>query len=420
MYRTREDELSSTSHWQAEFADIDNSRSARGPLAGDTTADVVILGAGITGTSAALWLARAGTRVAVLEARYVAAGASGRNGGFLLSGTSESYGTAVAHYGRERTRRIWGYSVANAELARTCIGELAESGWDCGFRQNGSLRIASSEGELAEILAGIPLMREDGWRAEPVDRTMLAQRIQAAYFGGAYYPLDGEIQPARFVAGLARLAERAGAIIYEESPATVIEASQELVTVRTAAGSITAGALLLATNAWTPEFAGRVGADWLGRTITPTRGQMLVTAPVTERVFECPYYADEGYQYWRQLADGRLAVGGWRNQSFETETSLDETPADSVQRHLDGFVHETLGLSDTPIERRWAGIMAFSTDGLPLIGRLPGTPRVYIAAGYTGHGNAYALHASRVVADLLQGRAHPDADLFDPARLAGA
>lgn len=412
--------MGSTSHWQAELAQADSSAGSRAPLTEAATADVVILGAGITGTSAALWLARDGARVVVLEARHVAAGASGRNGGFLLGGTAESYGTAIAHYGRERTRRIWAYNVANAELAHSLIGKLAEDGWNCGYQQNGSLRIAPTEAELAEILAGIPLMREDGWQAETVDRAALPHRIQAAYCGGAYYPLDGEVQPARLVAGLARLAERAGAVIHEESPATAIEIGQETVTVRTAGGSVTAGALLLATNAWTPELAGQVGAQWLAQAITPTRGQMLVTAPVAERVFACPCYADEGYQYWRQLPDGRLAIGGWRNRSFATEATLDETPGGSVQSHLDAFVHETLGLADTPIERRWAGIMAFSPDGLPLIGRVPDTSRVYIAAGYTGHGNAYALQASRVVTDLIQGRAHADADLFDPARLAGA
>lgn len=412
--------MGSTSHWQAELAGAD---ARRGPLSGATTADVVILGAGITGVAAALWFARDGARVAVLEARRVAAGASGRNGGFLLGGTAESYRVAVARYGRERTRRIWAYNVANAELARSLVGELAESGWECGYRQSGSLRIASTETELAEILAGLPLMAEDGWYAEPVERAALPARIQAAYLGGAYFPLDGEIHPARFVTGLAKLAERAGAAISEESPATSIEIGQSAITVRAAGGRITAGALLLATNAWTPELAGQIGAaGWLERAMTPTRGQMLVTAPVAERIFTCPCSANEGYQYWRQLPDGRLAIGGWRNRSFETEGCLDETPSDAVQRHLDAFVAETLALPGVPIERRWAGIMAFSRDGLPLIGRVPGSGAglVYIAAGYTGHGNAYALQAARVVTDLALGREHADTDLFDPARLAGA
>jgi glycine/D-amino acid oxidase-like deaminating enzyme len=281
------------------------------------------------------------------------------------------------------------------------------------------LRIAATETELAEILAGIPVMREDGWPVQQVERMALPSRIQTAYVGGAYYPLDREIQPARFVAGLAWLAERAGAIIYEESPALAVELREHSVLIRTAAGSVTADTVLLAMNAWTPALAGQVGVKWPARAITPTRGQMLLTAPVAERIFVCPCSADEGYQYWRQLPDGRLVIGGWRNRSFDTEATMDETPTGAVQQHLETFVHDTLRLPDIPIERRWAGIMAFSPDGLPLVGRVPGTARAYIAAAYTGHGNAYALQASRVVTNLLHGRAQADADLFDPARLIG-
>ena len=130
----------------------------------------------------------------------------------------------------------------------------------------------------------------------------------------------------------------------------------------------------------------------------------------------CPCYADKGYQYWRQLPDGRLAVGGWRNHAIASEYGLDETPNETVQPHLERFVRETLGLLDARVEHRWAGVMAFSADGMPLVGKLPGHEHIYLAGGYTGHGNAYAISAARVLTALIQGRTHPDTDLFDPAR----
>lgn len=410
--------MGSTSFWQAEIQATTERIIGAGPLDGERDADVVVIGGGITGTSAALWLARAGARVVLLEGRRVAAGASGRNGGFLLGGTSETYGTAIDRYGRERARRIWAFNVSNQELAVGLVRELDERGWGCDYRQTGSLRIAQGESELEEINRGIALMREDGWAAEPVSRENLPATLHSAYLGAAYYPRDAQIQPARFVTGIARLAVEAGADIHELSPVTGLHPHDNGFVVMAAAGQVHTRTLVLATNAWTGELSDAVGAGWLARTIVPTRGQVLATAPIATRLFDCPCYADEGYQYWRQLDDGRLVVGGWRNRSFATEASADETPGEPVQRHLDGFVYETLGLRDAAIEHRWAGIMAFSPDELPLVGRLPGMPGCYLAAGYTGHGNAYALQASRVLAELIAGREHPDADLFDPQRLA--
>jgi gamma-glutamylputrescine oxidase len=412
--------MGSTSFWQADLADTVPGAAITQPLEAAITVDVAIVGAGITGTATALGLARAGVRVALVEARAIAAGASGRNGGFLLSGTSETYGEAVARFGRERARRVWGFSVANHEAAAALVTALEDAGWPTGYVRHGSLRLAASEAELAEIERGLALLREDGWQAEPVERAALPERLRTAYLGGLFYPTDGEIQPARFVTGLAWLAARASARIYTASPVVSVREDGDGILVTTPQGSVRAGQLLIATNAWAPELARQLGAGWLSSVILPTRGQMLATEPLPERLISCPCYADEGYQYWRQYADGRLVVGGWRNRSFATENTLDETPGDSVQRHLEHFVRQTLGLPEAAIAHRWAGIMAFSADGLPLVGRLPGSHRCYIAAGYTGHGNAYALRAASIVQSLILNQPHPDADLFDPARFASA
>ncbi len=409
--------LGSVSYWQDEAA-RELPDAVVEPLRGAYEADVAVVGAGITGTALAVELARAGMRVAVVEARRIAAGASGRNGGFLLGGTAATYAEACSRYGHERARRIWAFSQDNSAVARERIGELAALGWDSGYRQTGSMRLACAEAELEAIHSSIVQLQEDGWTAQLVAREDLPPRLRAHYLGGAHYPGDGEIQPARFVRGLADLARRAGAVIFEESPVTGLRADGEGVTVQTEEGTLHARYLVLATNAWLPRLGPMLGQGWLAEVITPTRGQMLVTEPVAERLFECPLYADEGYQYWRQLPDGRLAVGGWRNRSLATEYTDDETPGAPVQDHLERFVRETLDLPDVRIEQRWAGIMAFSADHLPLIGRLPGTERCFVAGGYTGHGNAYALAAARMLAALLRGETHPDADLFDPARLA--
>lgn len=408
--------MGSVSYWQTE-ADAATPFPPE-PLRGGVDADVVIVGAGVTGAAAALWLARAGARVVVLEARRIAAGASGRNGGFLLGGTAEPYATEIARYRHVTARRIWAHSLENHTLAARFIEELRALGWDCGYRQRGSLRLAATEAELEAIRASAARLRADGWEAEDVGRDDLPEVLRAAYRGGSFHSADGEIHPARFVRGLALLAHREGATFYEDSPLTALAEDEDGMTATTPFGTVRARSLVLATNAWLPQVGALAGASWLAARIAPTRGQVLATGPVGRTLFACPCYADEGYQYWRQLPDGRLVVGGWRNRSFATEAVASEMPEEPVQGYLEAFVRETLGLREVAIEQRWAGIMAFSADGLPLVGRLPGARHGYVAGGYTGHGNAYAICAARTLSRLITGAPAPEADLFDPARFA--
>ncbi len=124
--------MSSTSYWQADLANAYPSQLMTDPLRGTRATDVAIVGAGVTGAATALWLARAGARMRVLEARQVAAGASGRNAGFIASGTTEPYATAIARYGRGHAKRIWGFSADNAELVATLNEEMAALGWSSG------------------------------------------------------------------------------------------------------------------------------------------------------------------------------------------------------------------------------------------------------------------------------------------------
>ncbi len=408
--------MGSTSLWQADLEGL-NFDFVADPLQGTLDTEVAIIGAGITGTATALWLARAGVRVSVLEARSIAAGASGRNGGFISDGTTASYATTIQRYGREQARRLWTFTVRNHEYARRFIEELEQHGWSCGYRRNGSLKLAAKESELETIIESASLLNEDGQAVQVVLRNDLPSRLRNAYFGGAFYPANGELHPTRFVTGLALLAQQAGAVFHAASPVSGISMGEDGVLLDTREEKLHARTLVLATNAWLPEIGAQVGAHWLSRCITPIRGQVIATEPVNERLFLCPCSADEGYQYWRQLADRRLVVGGWRNRSFDSESqTYDETPNESVQQHLDAFVHETLNLPQVRITNRWAGIMAFTADSLPLIGRLPGVPNCYIAGGYTGHGNAFAIHAALLISELVQGKVYPDMELFDPAR----
>jgi glycine/D-amino acid oxidase-like deaminating enzyme len=408
--------VGSTSLWQAELKETGLSLSSD-PLQGEVDTQVAIIGAGITGTATALWLARAGIKVRVLEAHSIAAGASGRNGGFIAYGTTALYASTIQRYGREQAMRFWAFTARNHELLKDFIDEMQLNGWSCSYRRNGSLKLALNGPELEQVMQSASLLKEDGWEVQVVDRNDLPSRLRNSYFGGTYYPSNGEFDPARFVTGLAWLAQQAGVIFHVESNVTGISAHEDGIVLQTPGGTVHARTLVLATNAWLPELGALVGANWLSSCIFPTRGQVIATEPLSELLFPYPCSADEGYQYWRQLPNGRLIVGGWRNRSFDTELqTYDETPNEAVQQHLDAFVLHTLNLPHVKITNRWAGIMGFTSDSLPLIGRLPGVPNTYIAGGYTGHGNAFAIHGPKLVSELVQGKMNPDAELFDPAR----
>ncbi|MGZ3622479.1 MAG: NAD(P)/FAD-dependent oxidoreductase [Ktedonobacteraceae bacterium] len=408
--------MGSTSFWQLELKESGKAIS-KNPLHGTVETEVAGIGAGITGTATALWLARAGINVRVLETRSIASGASGLNGGFIAYGTTASYSNVIQRYGREQARRLWAFTIGNHELLPGLIDELEQSGWSCSYCRNGSMKLALSEAELEQVIQSASLLIEDGWKVQIVPRNDLPTRLQNAYFGGTYYPANGEFHPAKFVMGLALLAQQAGAVFHNESQVIGISANEDGILLHTSEGTIHARTLVLATNAWLPELGVLVGANWLSSCIFPTRGQVIATEPVNEQLFPHPCSADEGYQYWRQLQDGRLVVGGWRNRSFDTELqTYDDTPNETIQQHLDAFVHQTLNLPHVKITNRWAGIMGFTSDSLPLIGRLPGMPNCFIAGGYTGHGNAFAVHAAKLVSELVRGKMNSEAELFDPAR----
>jgi gamma-glutamylputrescine oxidase len=351
----------------------------------DVTADVAIVGAGIAGVATAYFLAAAGAKVVVLEARRVAEAASGRNAGFLLAGVAENFVAASSRYGDERALRIWRFTKRTQSLVRSLV---AEHGIECELRWNGSDQIAGDEEEWREIEESARRLASQG----------VAVTTDAAA-KSATYADDGEMHPARWVRGLAAAAARKGAVLHE---ATKVEAVASGV-VTTTTGVVRAEATVLCTNAYT--------AHLVSSRVRPVRGQMLATAP-TPPAFARPAYANRGYRYWRQTRDGRVLVGGWRDTDVAAEVGEEERTTASIQKHLETFLNER-GI-DAPITHRWAGTMGFSHDALPYVGRV--APGVFVCGGFTGHGMSFGPASAELVATLVRGGTHADADLFDPAR----
>ena len=357
------------------------------PLPGDAEADVCIVGAGIAGLSLALALARDGASVIVVESQRIGAGASGRNAGFVLAGVAENFVAACRRYGDERAARLWRFTVTNRTLLRALI---ERHGIACEARWNGSLQVAASDEEWAEVHESVRLLGAHGVRGSLLEDDR-----------AALYADDGELHPVRLLHGLAGAAAVLGARIYEDTRATAV--TQDAVT--TDAGTVRAGAVVVCAGAWTEGVAA-------SSRVVPIRGQMLATAPLGRRVFERPVYADRGYRYWRQTADGRVVVGGWRFLAFDEEVGDSDETTPAIQAALEGFLREH-GI-EAPVTHRWAGTMEFSHDGLPYLGRR--ADGVWVGGGFTGHGNGFAYAAAELVCSLVRSGSHPDADLFDPER----
>lgn len=359
----------------------------RPPLSGDIKVDVAVVGAGIAGLATAYALAREGVGVAVLERDRIAGGASGRNAGFVLAGVAENFVAACRRYGTERAARIWRTTTTNRVLLAAIVKRHRI---ECDLAWNGSLQQAGDDEEWSEIRESAELLSAQGVRVtvDPKDRA-------------ACYAEDGEVHPVKLVRGLAAAAEEQGVTLFEGTPVTALSPDG----VTTASGTVRSGSVVVCANAYSDLLLPHVR-------IVPIRGQVLATAPISKRHFPQPVYAYRGYRYWRQTAEGRVLVGGWRNTAFDQETGVDARPTDTIQRHLDAFLAEH-GIT-APVTHRWAGIMGFSHDSLPYVGRR--ADGIYVNAGFTGHGNAFAAVGGEIVASLIRNGRHPDADLFDPER----
>ncbi len=390
--------MTSTSFWQATAG----RRSATAPTVNDV--DCLIVGGGIAGASAAYALAQAKPdwKLAVVDRRQIAGGATGRNAGFLLAGTADHYAVAVARYGRDTARAVFATTVASHHHIRTFLARHPTVA--CDYIPCGSLTLAGTA-EEAEILAhSAELLREDGFDVTFVPHDPLQRGFHAAIRN----PHDAGIHPVKLVQALL---DASGAAMIEDWPVTTFETTPAGIVVQGERGQLRAGRVLLTPNG----EAAKLHAFFADK-VFPKRGQIFVTAPYPGRLLSEVVYANDGYEYFRQLPDGRFLFGGGRRACAATETGTDETPTADVQNVLERFrdrhFPELIGL---PITHRWAGTMGFTPDGLPLLGTLPAHPRIAFSIACHGHGMGFSLEVGRLAAELVITGTPPA--LFDVARL---
>jgi gamma-glutamylputrescine oxidase len=374
--------MSTTSYWLAESAEPLPVRDL------DGTADVAVVGGGITGCACALALAEAGKRVRLFEAREIAGGASGRNGGFALRGGAAPYPVLAESIGEEATAALWRWTEEE-------LRELVALAGDA-FRPTGSLRLAVDEEERDELWEEYEALAAAGFAADW--REELPAPLAGRYPAALFHPPDGVLQPARLVRRLARRAAEAGVEIHEHSRVTSVD-------------EVGARTVVVATDGYPSGLLGE-----LEGLIVPTRGQVIATEPIAELLFEVPHYGRHGFDYWHQRLDGRIVAGGFRDVSLDTEFTAEEVTTPVVQGALERFVEEHVG-RPVRVDYRWAGIFGMVFDFVPVVGRVPGHEDLWMAGGYSGHGNVLGFASGRLVARAILGADDPKLEHFAPARL---
>jgi gamma-glutamylputrescine oxidase len=354
-------------------------------LPGDVSADACVVGLGASGLAAVAAFADRGMTVVGVDAGRIAAGAAGRNGGFLIGGPEEALHHAVRDWGADA---VWLYRETLAELARL----RDELGPEL-VRHIGSIRLAGLPGdpvddaeasdrerELADCALQAIALREHGIAVEDYDGPLGR---------GLFLPDDAATNPARRAVELAgRLRDRAQ--LHERTIALSVEPGR----VVTSGGTVFAQYALIAVDGrlelLVPALAGRV------RT---ARLQMLSTSPVRPGRLPCPVYGRWGYDYAQQSPDGRLYVGGGRDRFEAAEWTQDAHPTAEVQAYIETVARRMAGGPPVGITHRWAASVGYTADGRALVTQVD--DRVVACGGYSGTGNLVGPVAARAGVQLL-------------------
>lgn len=362
------------------------------PVEGDLDVDVAIVGGGITGISSALHLAEAGLSVAVLEARHIGFGASGRNGGQVIPGLKYDPSDLVAKYGPEKGQRL----IELAGGAADYVFELIERhGIRCNPVRAGWIQAAHSPIALEAVLRRAGEWQKQGVEVEVLDRDGIATSTGTTrYFGGWRDPRAGAIQPLDYLRGLTRAAIKAGAWVFEKSRVTSLTKRGSGWQLGTAAGKLRARKVIVATNGYTGDLVPK-----LAQTVLPVQSMQLATEPLpadlARRVMPGGVVLSETRKlafYMRQTPEGGFMIGGRGAVGNGEDPSL----MAALER---GMLRLFPDLERVKIVHRWSGHVALSMDGLPHLHEPE--PNLYCMLAYNGRGIALATTFGRMMAEEI-------------------
>jgi len=364
--------------WAASSGD---APVAAEPLDGERTFDIAVIGGGFTGLSTAIHAARAGASVCVLEAAEVGWGASGRNGGQVIAGLKYHPDKVERDFGAERGGRMVEMSARGPDMVFDLIERY---GIRCAPVRNGWLQAIHSTAVQDESRKLVEQWHKRGEDVEMLDAAEAERLIGAAgYVGALIDRRSGALQPLAYVRGLARAAQQEGATLFERAEVTAIERANDGYKLRTQRGSVAAGKVVIATNAYGDDIHGR-----LGRSYFPINSFIVATAPLSENVRRS--ILPEGHVvsdtrkfllYFRLDADGRLVVGG--------RGAYRDPVGPEPFIHVEWALARLFPQVGAPeIEYRWSGKIAVTPDMYPHVHEPQ--PGLIMALGYCGRGVALA------------------------------
>ena len=366
--------------------------------------DVAIIGTGVTGLSAARALAKRGVRVAALEAETLGWGASSRNGGMVLTGMKLPVPTLISRYGREAVRRMYAASIASID----CVERIVrEEKIECNFSRCGHLEVACKPAHFAGYADSAALVqREFGHNLRVVSKSDLKTEIGSdIYYGGLVDEVSAGLNPARYVAGLANAASRAGAMLFDHARVESVQPESsngsQRFRLRTAKGNLVAKDVLLASGAYTSSATPRLRnkiipiGSYIIATEVLADGLARQVSPNNRMIFDSKHFL----YYYRLTPDNRMLFGGRAAFFPETENTVRQSA--EILRH--GMISVYPQLRDIKVEFVWGGTLDFAFDVMPHTGRLDG---MYYSVGYAGHGVAIGTYLGTKLAGVICGDAN--------------
>lgn len=376
------------------------------------TADVVVIGGGFAGLSAALTLKQRGVDVVLVEKGFFGSGSSGRNAGYLSPTIGKDIPSLLKIYGKERSKRLLHFA---EESIRHTVGLIEELGIECDYVPNGNIIAAVHPSQDAGLRKTADTALSIGAEVEYLDANQMRKRgLPRAFTSGIWEKLGGVLHRGKYVLGLRYAALKAGVRIFEQTSMVSVEDGAKPV-VHCTKGSVTAGHVIQTTNPYTNDI-GR-----MKRVVAPLRVTMFETERLTQEQMtriggwhgsEGVYTAHEMLESFRLTVDGRILggskivrgqYGGGRAEGYHPPTVDGLT-----QIFRDRFPE----LEDVEITRWWGGWIGMTTNFLPKIGASKKHANALHAIGFNGHGVPQVTMAGRVLADRITGEANPMSELL--------